>query len=966
METPKHDGHPGSGGHPAKCLDRVDRCPWSASHPVAGLSRIGKPPTNLRMFAARFRLPRHSRGHGGAAPALWVVLWGIAWASFRGLAVGTESRRLQGHVPAVVAQLVPKGGLPAAKRIQLAIGLAPRDEKGLDEFLSQVCSPGSPLYRHFLAPGEFAARFGPTEQDYARAIDHARRNGLRVTATHGNRLVLDVDGSADDIRRAFKVSVKLYRHPTEDRDFYAPDTEPTVDSDLPVKDISGLTDYARPRPRIIRSQPTGSVGGGVPRAGSGGGGAFFGKDFRAAYAPDVKLTGAGQKVGLLQFDGFYPADIEAYEAAAGIPEVELETVLVNGYDGIPTTGFGSGNDEVSLDIEMAIAMAPGLSKVVVFEAGPYGIPNDLLSTMASRAEIKQFGCSWAWSGGPSATTDNIFKQMAAQGQSFFLASGDAAAYTTGQLDSRSLVNTPTSSPYITVVGGTTLATAGPAGRWVSETVWNTGTGIGSGGGISTSYPLPAWQAGVATAANQGSASRRNVPDVAMVADNIHVRYGDGKSQVLGGTSCAAPLWAGLAALMNEQAAATGRLPVGFVNPALYAIGKDSRQAAAFHDVVTGNNFRPGSTTSFPATTGYDLCTGWGTPVGQALIDAVVGPPDALMLAPPTAFAASGPVGGPLGPDTTTFALTNVGVAPLAWSVSGGTPWLVTAPVAGILAPGTGVDVTTRLAPGATGLARGQYAGGITFSNLDSKVAQTVAFSLNVGGSLVQNGGFESGALTVWTLDGTGTFVPADPALVPTVYNAVKGNSSGYQVAHGGSWGMFMGDVQLATISQTLTTVPGQSYLLSFWINNPVDGFDQEFHAGWNPDGDPADPVYDLVGPGILPWTHLQWVVTASAPRTVLWLAAQNSAYGFGVDDVSVTPIPPVAIRSVARDGDVVVLGWRTAPGLPYQVQFKAALEDADWTDLGAPVIPAGDDATAVDTPDAGDAAGRFYRLVPVP
>ena len=214
--------------------------------------------------------------------------------------------------------------------------------------------------------------------------------------------------------------------------------------------------------------------------------------------------------------------------------------------------------------------------------------------------------------------------------------------------------------------------------------------------------------------------------------------------------------------------------------------------------------------------------------------------------------------------------------------------------------------------------------------------------------------------------GTGTFVPADPALVPTVYNAVKGNSSGYQVAHGGSWGMFMGDVQLATISQTLTTVPGQSYLLSFWINNPVDGFDQEFHAGWNPDGDPADPVYDLVGPGILPWTHLQWVVTASAPRTVLWLAAQNSAYGFGVDDVSVTPIPPVAIRSVARDGDVVVLGWRTAPGLPYQVQFKAALEDADWTDLGAPVIPAGDDATAVDTPDAGDAAGRFYRLVPVP
>src|SRR5665811_1892427 len=125
-------------------------------------------------------------------------------------------------------------------------------------------------------------------------------------------------------------------------------------------------------------------------------------------------------IGLVQFDGFYASDITSYETAAGLPAVPLQTVLLDSFSGTPTTGADSGNIEVSLDIEMAISMAPGLSKIVVFEGNPasgFFIPNDVLNNMAASNTIKNLSCSWGWTGGPSATTENIFLQMAAQGQS---------------------------------------------------------------------------------------------------------------------------------------------------------------------------------------------------------------------------------------------------------------------------------------------------------------------------------------------------------------------------------------------------------------------------------------------------------------------------------------------------------------------------------------------------------------------
>ena len=209
--------------------------------------------------------------------------------------------------------------------------------------------------------------------------------------------------------------------------------------------------------------------------------------------------------------------------------------------------------------------------------------------------------------------------MGLQGQSFFNASGDADAYT-GEIAA------PADNPYITVVGGTTLTTSGPSGVWVSETVWNWGGGQGSGGGISTAYSLPPWQEDLSMAANQGSSHQRNIPDVAMVADNVFEIDDNGKSEPgVGGTSCATPLWAGFTALVNQQAAASGKPAVGFLNPALYAIGQGAGYASAFHDITTGNNTSSSSPNKFFAVPGYDLCTGWGTPTGSNLINALVSP-----------------------------------------------------------------------------------------------------------------------------------------------------------------------------------------------------------------------------------------------------------------------------------------------------------------------------------------------------
>lgn len=893
-----------------------------------------------------------------------LLTFGFLSATAPVLALAPGIKTLHGHVPSIVAQLLSNGAPPPTNRLNLAIGLPLRDAKGLDDFLVQLCHPTDSNYQHYLTPDQFTEKFGPTQADYEAVVAFARQNRLTVRATHANRLLLDVSGSVADIEQAFHISLRTYPHPAEARDFYAPDSEPTVNANLPIIDISGLNNYILPHPKSLRTNLSYSEAGVLPKSGSGTSGAYLGYDFRAAYIPGVSLTGAGQVVGLVEFDGFNPSDISAYEAAAGLPAVPTQTVLLDGFDGVPTMGPNGGNQEVSLDIEMALCMAPGLAKIMVFEAGPNGLPNDILSAMAASNQVSQLSCSWGWGGGPSATTDNIFKQMAAQGQSFFQASGDSDAFTTGAysangVDNPMLNNAPSSCPYITVVGGTTLRTTGPGGSWLSESAWNwglyKGKDVGSSGGISSYYSIPSWQASVDMTSNRGSPAYRNIPDVALTADNVFVLYGNGNSGTVGGTSCAAPLWAGLTALMNQQSLSTGTSTVGFINPAIYALGKSTAYTTSFHDITTGNNTSSSSPTNFYAVSGYDLCTGWGTPAGQSLINAIAGLPGALGISPANGFTAAGTPGGPFTIDFGTILLTNSGATSLPWSLTITSSWLEASLSNGTLLPAGSTNVTVSLTAHASQLPVGTYRGSLNFTNLDSHVGQTLPFVLAVLQSLVQNGGFETGDFTGWTL--MGNAVVTTP-FGTTIYNNVETSTDYPLVVHSGNYGAFLGDNQLATLSQTLPTIPGENYLLSFWLDNPTNGTIQQLRVDWI-GGSTTNALFSISNPPVFAWTNLQFIVTARDFNTVLQFAEENDPAYFGLDDINVTHIPVLEFQSVSKSNDALSLTWDAATGLVYQVQYKTNLLQPNWFNLNKPIVASTGTLTIA---DSSSLPQRFYRL----
>ncbi len=631
-------------------------------------------------------------------------------------------QQLHGHVPEVAAHLTATGGLAATNELRLAICLPLRNQEALTNLLQRIYDPSSPDYRHYLSPGQFAEQFGPTESDYQTTIAFAKANGLAVTGTHPNRTLLDVSGAVRDIEQAFHVNLRLYQHPTEARSFYAPDVEPSVDLAVPVLFIAGLENYDLPHP-LFKRRPANRRKPFAAFTGSGPGGNFMGSDFRNAYAPGVTLTGAGQTVALFELDGYNSSDITYYEATNGLANVTLTNVLLGGFAGLPVNG---AEVEVCLDIEMAISMAPGLSQVMVYEApltsaGAY----DILNQIATDNQAKQISSSWVIDRVVTTPVPNsIYQEYVAQGQSFFQASGDDDAYGAG-------IYQTAGNPYTTTVGGTTLTTTGPGGSFVSETVWQWGGGTGSGGGTNTTYSFPSYQVGLNMTNNGGSTAYRNVPDVALTADDVYVRAGGEDNDDVGGTSCAAPLWAGFMALVNQQAVAAGKSTVGFINPAVYALAQTPSYANCFHDIVTGNNTNAVSPNLYYACPGYDLCTGWGSPAGQSLINALVNP-EALTITPQAGFASSGGVGGPFTITSLSLTLTNSGTNTLTWSMINTSLWLTASPSGGTLTPGgASATVTASLNSVASNLLVGSYSATLWFTNLNDNVGQSRQFALSI-------------------------------------------------------------------------------------------------------------------------------------------------------------------------------------------------------------------------------------------
>jgi hypothetical protein len=543
------------------------------------------------------------------------------------LAHTQQSRQiLIGHVrPAVSSGLAkPVAQLSSTQRLNLSIVLPLRNQQQLTAFLSRLYDPSSPDYHHFLSVPEFTEQYGPSAQDYQAVVEFARAQGFAVNGSPANRLVVPISGTVDQIQNAFNVSMKAYQHPTESRTFFSPDREPSIPSNLHVAHIAGLNSFSIPQATLRRPQSNGSMSAAVH--GSGPGGSYLGSDMRAAYYGGTALTGSGQAVALVQFDGYNIGDVTAsfngaatssaagqnyvlnYTPAGGgaTYTIPVNNVLLDGASGSPESGDDA---EETLDLVQAVSMAPGLSQVRVYIGN---LDADILNQVASDNAAKQVSISWAWSPDDPDADDVFFEEMAAQGQSVFAASGDYGAY---QIDQPYFF--PAEDAFVTAVGGTSLITSGPGGAWLSETAWSQ-----SGGGISPDFiPTPPWQAGVANSANQGSASYRNVPDVAMEADFDNYNCDMGICQEgWAGTSFASPRWAGYVALVNQQAAAQGESSVGFLDPLVYSIGESPAYAGAFHDTASGNNNYYGMEPYYSAVAGYDLVTGWGSPSADALIN----------------------------------------------------------------------------------------------------------------------------------------------------------------------------------------------------------------------------------------------------------------------------------------------------------------------------------------------------------
>jgi len=509
------------------------------------------------------------------------------------------------HVPAAVSShsAALAGHVDAQAPMQMQVVLPMRNKDKLRDLLSAQYNPSSPLFRHWLSVAQFTKQFGPAKSDYDAAMAFFKSNGLKVTATAPNRYMFQVEGAASDVERVLHVKLNTYQHPTQNRTFMAPDREPTLDlAGVQVQEITGLNDYVLPYTKLKRS----ADGRNSRAGGTGPGGAFTGTDIRAAYyatGAKATLTGKGQSVGLLELGAYSTSDIAAYFTFTGgrTNPVTVEGVGVNGAN--PLCSASCGDGEQVLDIVYAIDMAPGMDKVQVYVGNdPVAVENK----MATDNTSKQLSTSWGYSE-HFATEDAIYQEMAAQGQSYFTATGDNSTL-------QASGPWPEEDANIIAVGGTDLVTASPGGKWQSEPGWRFSA---AGPSLDKTILIEPYQLPFIKKKNLGDKVLRNVGDISANADFDMLTCERGScGGGWGGTSFSSPIWAGYTALMNEYAGQKGKPTVGFLNPVIYPLYKSNKKI--FHDVV-GNK-----SGIYPAVTGYDLVGGLGSPVGLKTIKAIVG------------------------------------------------------------------------------------------------------------------------------------------------------------------------------------------------------------------------------------------------------------------------------------------------------------------------------------------------------
>lgn len=494
--------------------------------------------------------------------------------------------------------------------ISLAMGLPVRDSAGLQSLIKGVSDPKSSQFRQYISQDHFNATYGATAEDYSALKDWADAAGFDTIATFPNNLLLRVTGTAAQVQEALFVNL-FYRVRADGSQYIATDRELSLDLSVPLLEINGLGEAVMPTSLALN--------------GTGGGGSYRAADLRDAYlgvdSPFQALDGNGQNVGIVGFTTFTGSDVTGYfntqVAAQGedsplpapnatVVETESPPLFAPG----PPVNSGT---EANLDVEMVYAMAPKAD--ILFFQGTTGITDRLDSILHGMATFSPAltvaSCSLGF--GKSDNSQQAIDQMAAQGVSFFTASGDSGNVGGGVSDS-------TKMNHQTLVGGTVLSTnqLGPGSTYpvpyyAGESSWPS-----SGGGVISDVPIPDYQVGIMqinASANGGSQTNRNYPDVALLAQNAEIFTGGSLTNGWQGTSFAAPLWAGFTALANQLSIQNGAGLLGFLNPTLYDIaltindtGNSDLYDVCFNDIQDGVN-----NGGFTSVRGYDLVTGLGSP-----------------------------------------------------------------------------------------------------------------------------------------------------------------------------------------------------------------------------------------------------------------------------------------------------------------------------------------------------------------
>jgi subtilase family serine protease len=596
----------------------------------------------------------------------------------------SELTTLHGSLHPLAQPQFDTGRMPADTRlngVSIVFSRTPEQEADLQALITEQQDPASPLYHQWLTPDQFAARFGVADADLAKVTSWLQQQGFSIDSVARSRNMVRFSGSSGQVEQAFATEMHTYNLRGEQH--IAPSTELSIPAALSsiVLSVGNLSDF-RPHPMLLHpAQPefTSSQSGAVH---------FAPSDIKIAYDIPSAYTGLGQSIAIMGQSAILTSDITNFQSASGLANKAPTMVLV------PGTGssaiYKGDESESDIDLEWSGAIATGANIVFVYVGSSFNYDvSDSIQYAVDQDIAPIISVSYGYCETQVSNTfynamELIGSQAATQGQTIVASSGDSGSTGCSGFTGLSAaqhealaVSYPASSAYVTAAGGTEITAANdvagtPPGywtaattadvltsaiQWIPEVAWNDdalGNGLSSsGGGVSTLVPRPSWQAGTIAGQPIPAGTKRLVPDIALysspnypgylfcssdpseVSGSCSNGFRDSNSKYLtvaGGTSFAAPIFAGMVALINQAKGYTSGQ--GLVNPTLYTLAASANYSTAFHDITSGNNNCTGSsslcgspaTGGFAAGTGYDQVTGLGSVNLTNLIGAWTPPP----------------------------------------------------------------------------------------------------------------------------------------------------------------------------------------------------------------------------------------------------------------------------------------------------------------------------------------------------